>query len=44
MDFALLVLRRVGLCDGQNQIWQLCGGNKIELKKCTVGKTKNTEW
>jgi hypothetical protein len=22
---------------------RLCGGNKIELKKCAVGKIKNTE-
>jgi hypothetical protein len=55
---ALLVLRRVGLCVGQNQMChlrtglllffgvrelRLCGGNKIELKKCAVGKIKNTE-
>ena len=40
---ALLVLRRVGLCVGQNQMCHLCGGNKIELKKCEVGKIKNTE-
>ncbi len=40
---ALLVLRRVGLCIGQNQMCHLCGGNKIELKKCAVGKIKNTE-
>jgi hypothetical protein len=40
---ALLVLRRVGLCVGQNQMCHLCGGNKIELKKCAVGKIKNTE-
>ena len=37
---ALLVLRRVGLCVGQNQMCHLCGGNKIELKKCAVGKIK----
>jgi hypothetical protein len=40
---ALLVLRRVGLCFGQNQMCHLCGGNKIELKKCAVGQIKNTE-
>jgi hypothetical protein len=40
---ALLVLRRVGLCVGQNQMCHLCGGKKIELKKCAVGKIKNTE-
>ena len=40
---ALLVLRRVGLCVGQNQMCHLCGGSKIELKKCAVGKIKNTE-
>ncbi len=40
---ALLVLRRVGLCIGQNQMCHLCSGNKIELKKCAVGKIKNTE-
>ena len=40
---ALLVLLRVGLCVGQNQMCHLCGGNKIELKKCAVGKIKNTE-
>ena len=40
---ALLVLRRAGLCVGQNQMCHLCGGNKIELKKCAVGKIKNTE-
>ena len=40
---ALLVLRRVGLCVGQNQMCHLCDGYKIELKKCAVGKIKNTE-
>ena len=40
---ALLVLRRVGLCVGQNQMCHLCGWLKIELKKCAVGKIKNTE-
>jgi len=40
---ALLVLRRVGLYVGQNQMCHLCVGNKIELKKCAVGKIKNTE-
>jgi hypothetical protein len=25
------------------QMCHLCGGNKIELKKCAVGKIKNTE-
>ena len=40
---ALWVLRRVDLCIGQNQMCHLCGGNKIELKKCAVGKIKNTE-
>jgi hypothetical protein len=39
----LLVLRRVGLCVGQNQMCHLCGWLKIELKKCAVGKIKNTE-
>jgi hypothetical protein len=40
---ALLVLRRVGLCVGQNQMCHLCGWLKIELKKCAVGKIKNTD-
>ena len=40
---ALLVLRRVGLCFGQNQMCHLCGWLKIELKKCAVGKIENTE-
>jgi hypothetical protein len=40
---ALLVLRRVGLCIGQIQMCHLCGWLKIELKKCAVGKIKNTE-
>jgi hypothetical protein len=40
---ALLVLRRVGLCVGQNQMCHMCGWLKIELKKCAVGKIKNTE-
>jgi len=40
---ALLVLRRVGLCVGQNQMCHLCGWLKIELKNCAVGKIKNTE-
>jgi len=40
---ALLVLRRVRLCVGQNQMCHLCGWLKIELKKCAVGKIKNTE-
>jgi hypothetical protein len=40
---ALLVLRRVGLCVGQNQMCHLCGWLKIELKKCAVGKIKNIE-
>jgi hypothetical protein len=55
---ALLGLRRVGLCVGQNQMChlrtglliflgvrelRLCGWLKIELKKCAVGKIKNTE-
>jgi hypothetical protein len=37
---ALLVLLRVGLCVRQNPMCHLCGGNKIELKKCAVGKNK----
>ena len=41
-EMALLVLRRVGLCGGQNQMCHLCLA-KIELKKCAVGKIKNTE-
>jgi len=40
---ALLVLRRVGLCIGQNQMCHLCGWLKIELKKCAVAQIKNTE-
>ena len=40
---ALLVLRRVGLCVWQNQMCHLCVWLKIELKKCAVGKIKNTE-
>ena len=40
---ALLVLGRVGLCVWQNQMCHLWVGNKIELKKCAVGKIKNTE-
>jgi hypothetical protein len=44
---ALLVLRRVGPDSyrdvGKNPMCHLCGGNKIELKKCAVGKIKNTE-
>jgi hypothetical protein len=39
---ALLVLRRVGLCVGQNQMCHLCGWLKLNLKKCAVGKIKNT--
>jgi hypothetical protein len=31
------------LCVGQNQMCHLCGWLKIELKKCAVGKIKNTE-
>jgi hypothetical protein len=31
------------LCAGQNQMCHLCGWLKIELKKCAVGKIKNTE-
>jgi hypothetical protein len=42
-EVALLALRRVGLCVRQSQMCHLCGGNKIELKKCAVGKIKNTE-
>ena len=40
---ALLVLRRAGLCVGQNQMCHLYGWLKIELKKCVVGQIKNTE-
>jgi len=40
---ALLVLRKVGLCVGQNQMCHLCGWLKLQLKKCAVGKIKNTE-
>ena len=37
---ALLVLRRVGLCVGQNQMCHLCGWLKIELKKMCGGENK----
>jgi hypothetical protein len=47
---ALLVLRRVGLCVGQNQtrlpvgqVCHLCGWLKLFFKKCAVEKNKNTE-
>ncbi|MFQ3576230.1 MAG: hypothetical protein SNJ77_07335, partial [Cytophagales bacterium] len=40
---ALLVLRRVGLCVGQNQMCQMCGWLKLNYKKCAVGKIKNIE-
>ncbi len=36
-------MRRVGLCVGQNQMCHLCGWLKLNLKKCAVGKIKNTE-
>ena len=37
---ALLVLRRVGLCFGQNQMCHLCGRLKLFLKKCGWQKNK----
>ncbi len=37
---ALLVLRSVGLCIGQNQMCHLCGWLKLFLKKCGGGKNK----
>ena len=37
---ALLVLRRVGLCVGQNQMCHLCGGKKLFLKNVRWGKIK----
>ena len=37
---ALLVLRRVGLCVGQNQMCHLCGWLKLFLKKCGGKKNK----
>jgi hypothetical protein len=37
---ALLVLRRVGLCIGQNQMCHLCGWLKLFLKKCGGKKNK----
>jgi hypothetical protein len=37
---ALLVLRRVGLCVGQNQMSHLCGWLKLFLKKCGEKKNK----
>jgi len=40
---ALLVLRRVGLRGGQNQMCRLCSWLKLNKKKCAVGKIKNTE-
>jgi len=42
-DLALLDLRSVGLCVGQNQMCQMCGWLKLNLKKCAVEKIKNTE-
>ena len=35
---ALLVLWRVGLCVGQNQMCHLCGRLKIVFKKCALAK------
>jgi hypothetical protein len=40
---ALLVLRRVGLCFGQNQMCHLCGWLKLFLKKCG-GKKNKKHW
>jgi hypothetical protein len=40
---ALLVLRRVGLCVGQNQMCHLCGWLKLNEKKVRWEKIKNTE-
>lgn len=40
---AFWVLLRVGYWVWQNTMCHLCGGNKIELKKCVVGKIKDTE-
>jgi hypothetical protein len=37
---ALLVLRRVGLCVGQNQMCHLCGWQKLFLKNVRWGKNK----
>jgi len=37
---ALLVLRSVGLCVGQNQMCHLCGWLKLFLKKCDGKKNK----
>jgi hypothetical protein len=37
---ALLVLRSVGLCVGQNQMCHLCGWRKLFLKKCGGKKNK----
>src|SRR5690554_945053 len=37
---ALLVLRRVGLCVGQNQMCQLCGWLKLFLKNVRWEKIK----
>jgi hypothetical protein len=37
---ALLILRRVGLCVGQNQMCHLCGWLKLFLKKCGGEKNK----
>jgi hypothetical protein len=37
---ALLVLRRVGLCVGQNQMCHLCDWLKLFLKKCGGEKNK----
>ena len=37
---ALLVLRRVGLCVGQNQMCHLCGWLKLFLKNVRWGKIK----
>jgi len=46
-NLALLVLRRVGLCVGQNQMCSRklsgCGWLKLFLKKCGGKKIKNTE-
>lgn len=37
---ALLILRRVGLCVGQNQMCHLCGWLKLFLKDLRWGKIK----
>lgn len=43
-DLALLLLLKRWLCvSGQKQMCQMCGWLKLNLKKCAVGKIKNTE-